>query len=177
MGRDPDNWFDEPDLSEPPRRRATAPRPEAPPPEPEAPGDGRPSTRTTAAIAGAAGLVVVIVVVLLVTGVFESGSSPSTAPTTTAPATTTHPATTTTPAPSHVPVPTQPLAPGDNGTEVATLQRALGRAGYPVGTVDGDYGPATKDAVARFQASENLTADGIAGPQTLAALNAKVNGP
>jgi peptidoglycan hydrolase-like protein with peptidoglycan-binding domain len=37
--------------------------------------------------------------------------------------------------------------------------------------VDGHYGPATQSAVAAFQQSNGLTADGIVGPQTAAAIN------
>jgi peptidoglycan DL-endopeptidase CwlO len=47
---------------------------------------------------------------------------------------------------------------------VAPVQRKLGVA------VDGEYGPITRRAVKRFQASHGLTVDGIVGPQTLAAL-------
>lgn len=67
-------------------------------------------------------------------------------------------------------VPTAPLKPGEKGAEVAKLQRALQRAGYSPGTIDGAYGSATTAAVTRFQQAQNLTADGVAGPKTLAAL-------
>jgi hypothetical protein len=135
------------------------------------------SARTKIAVA-AVGLVAALVVGLLVGGVFDPAGSPQSTPTT-SPTTTTRPktTTTTTPAAAAVPVPTTPLAPGDKGPSVTELQRALARAGYPVGTIDGTYGPATKNAVAQFQASANLTPDGIAGTQTLAALNRKLNGP
>ncbi len=47
---------------------------------------------------------------------------------------------------------------------VAPVQQKLG---VPV---DGAYGPVTRQAVKRFQASHGLVVDGIVGPQTLAAL-------
>jgi peptidoglycan hydrolase-like protein with peptidoglycan-binding domain len=75
----------------------------------------------------------------------------------------------------HAPVspaqaPSQTLAPGDTGSQVEILQRALAALGFPTGTPDGDYGPATQTAVARFQASQGLAQVGAVGPQTLAAL-------
>jgi len=59
---------------------------------------------------------------------------------------------------------------GSQGPKVETLQRALNDQGASL-TVDGDFGPATEQAVRDFQSSQGLTADGIAGPQTLRALN------
>ena len=57
------------------------------------------------------------------------------------------------------------LSPGSEGRQVELLQQALGNV-----TVDGVYGPATEEAVQRFQASRGLTVDGIVGPLTSAAL-------
>jgi peptidoglycan hydrolase-like protein with peptidoglycan-binding domain len=51
-----------------------------------------------------------------------------------------------------------------SGTSVAAIQRALGLS------ADGVYGPRTRAAVRRFQRRHGLTVDGVAGPQTLAAL-------
>ncbi len=62
------------------------------------------------------------------------------------------------------------LREGSSGPKVEALQRALNANGAHL-TVDGDYGPATKAAVKSYQASHGLTADGIAGPNTLRALN------
>jgi peptidoglycan hydrolase-like protein with peptidoglycan-binding domain len=58
-----------------------------------------------------------------------------------------------------------PLAPGVQSTDtVRALQQELGVS------ADGVYGPKTRAAVKRFQRAHGLTADGVAGPQTLAAL-------
>ena len=50
------------------------------------------------------------------------------------------------------------------GSDVAEVQRRLNIA------ADGIFGPATKDAVVRFQRLNNLTADGVVGAQTYRAL-------
>ena len=58
-----------------------------------------------------------------------------------------------------------PLAPGvQSGDSVRALQQKLGI------TADGVYGPRTRAAVKRFQRAHGLAVDGITGPQTLAAL-------
>jgi peptidoglycan hydrolase-like protein with peptidoglycan-binding domain len=67
-------------------------------------------------------------------------------------------------------LPTTTLKPGDTGAQVRALQRALKSLGYPVGKIDGQYGPATKTAVAAFQHAAGLTEDGVVGPKTLNAL-------
>ncbi len=51
-------------------------------------------------------------------------------------------------------------------SRVRSLQRALARAGFSAGPVDGRYGTLTQAAVARFQAAHRLIVDGIAGPVT-----------
>ena len=58
---------------------------------------------------------------------------------------------------------------GDSGPVVQAAQGQLAARGYAV-TVDGAFGPATESAVKSFQASRNLTADGIVGPNTWLAL-------
>jgi hypothetical protein len=58
-----------------------------------------------------------------------------------------------------------PLAPGVQSPDsVRALQQKLGV------TADGVYGPRTRAAVKRFQRSHGLVPDGVAGPRTLAAL-------
>ncbi|MCR5855976.1 N-acetylmuramidase domain-containing protein [Mesorhizobium sp. J428] len=59
---------------------------------------------------------------------------------------------------------------GSKGDAVRDLQTLLRRAGHAI-HVDGDFGPATRDAVRAFQTAAGLDADGIAGPATLAALD------
>ncbi|RST79396.1 peptidoglycan-binding protein [Aquibium carbonis] len=51
------------------------------------------------------------------------------------------------------------------------LQRRLTALGHPL-QVDGRFGAATETAVKAFQRRSKLTADGIAGPRTLAAISA-----
>jgi hypothetical protein len=54
---------------------------------------------------------------------------------------------------------------GSTGEDVKTVQYLVTAHGHPTG-VDGDFGPGTKAAVAAFQSSRNLAADGIVGAQT-----------
>ncbi|HCT80569.1 MAG TPA: peptidase M15 [Micromonosporaceae bacterium] len=60
------------------------------------------------------------------------------------------------------------LSSGMAGEDVRQLQiRVSGYPGYgAVLALDGDYGPATRSAVIRFQQAYGLAADGIAGSQT-----------
>ena len=62
------------------------------------------------------------------------------------------------------------LKQGSKGTQVKTMQTKLKNWGYYSGAVDGVYGAQTKQAVIKFQKKNGLTADGIAGAKTLAAL-------
>jgi Putative peptidoglycan binding domain len=183
---DPDDWFAEPEPVASRRDRAGARA-------------GRPSGRPAAAndeddwtaegtraplrarsrfvdslpdrwvqIAAGAVLVVTLVVGgLALAGVFSGSKPNNTAATTVASSPTTAPTTTTT-APV-VAAPTTTLKPGDTGAQVRALQRALVHLGYSV-KVDGTYGPATTSAVMQFQRASKLTADGVFGAATRAAL-------
>lgn len=55
-------------------------------------------------------------------------------------------------------------------SQVKTVQTKLKNWGYYTGVVDGIYGSKTKSAVVSFQKKNGLTADGIVGPKTAAAL-------
>ncbi len=65
-----------------------------------------------------------------------------------------------------------PLRVGENGAAVEALQRTLNARldPSPALDVDGDYGEATRAAVARFQKANNLPANGVADPATRKAL-------
>lgn len=60
---------------------------------------------------------------------------------------------------------------GNSGTAVRNLQRALNAqlVKYTI-TVDGQFGDNTKRSVQQFQKDKHLTADGVVGPKTAAAL-------
>ncbi len=62
------------------------------------------------------------------------------------------------------------LQTGDRGKEVTTLQQRLKRLGYFNGQINGNFDSATEAAVIRFQKAKGLTADGLVGDQTAAAL-------
>ena len=62
------------------------------------------------------------------------------------------------------------LKKGDRGSEVTRLQTRLKELGYYTKEVDGIYGSSTVAAVKAFQAKNELKADGVAGPATLARL-------
>ncbi|MBS2026868.1 MAG: peptidoglycan-binding protein [Deltaproteobacteria bacterium] len=64
------------------------------------------------------------------------------------------------------------LKQGASGSDVVALQQALTALGYDTGGADGSFGPHTLAAVKQFQAAQGLTADGVVGPMTWAALDA-----
>lgn len=77
----------------------------------------------------------------------------------------------TTPDPANTPTPTALiLRLGTQGDEVKRLQQQLKDHGYYTDAVDGQYGQGTANAVKLFQAQAGLTADGLAGTDTLTAL-------
>ncbi len=192
--RDPgyDDWFDEP---EPPTQEAGRPGrsiydesvedvwvlPEDRPPRRRSSGGreivigGRALSATQVAIVGVSAIVILLAV-LAALGVFNG--SPTATPATTANPPPTHAgststATNTTPA---VQAPTQALQPGDTGSQVKLLQKALAALGYSPGKADGDYGPSTQAAVKQFQTAKGLTVDGVAGAHTIATLQRALSG-
>jgi zinc D-Ala-D-Ala carboxypeptidase len=70
--------------------------------------------------------------------------------------------------PNNTPTPTvMYLRVGSSGDEVKRLQTRLKELGYYAGEVDGQYGQGTATAVKLFQSQHGLTADGLAGTETL----------
>ena len=68
------------------------------------------------------------------------------------------------------------LKQGTKSEAVRTLQQNLKTLGYYTGSVTGNFGPLTKEAVYSFQKANGLSADGIAGEKTLAAVSSKLKG-
>jgi putative chitinase len=62
------------------------------------------------------------------------------------------------------------LRQGSSGPDVTNLQQRLKDLGFDPNGVDGRFGPGTTTALKAFQRSKGLQADGVAGPNTLAAL-------
>jgi len=62
------------------------------------------------------------------------------------------------------------LRSGASGKRVRALQLELAWHGFPSGVVDGRFGPRLAGALRRFQRSEGLFPDGVAGRATLRAL-------
>lgn len=66
------------------------------------------------------------------------------------------------------------LKQGSSGSYVKQVQQKLKNWGYYTGAVDGVFGAKTKAAVIAFQKKNKLTADGIVGAKTFAALGISV---
>lgn len=71
------------------------------------------------------------------------------------------------------------LKTGSTGEAVRKVQQALVDAGFPLPNfgVDGIFGSETKTAVRDFQDASSITIDGLVGPQTMGALDARFSGP
>ena len=65
---------------------------------------------------------------------------------------------------------------GSTGSTVSYIQTALTALDYYDREVTGHYGKYTRDAVREFQRDHNLTADGVCGPATLAAIRTTYSG-
>ncbi|MDY5730270.1 MAG: peptidoglycan-binding protein [Eubacteriales bacterium] len=63
--------------------------------------------------------------------------------------------------------PGESLRLGDTGEAVRALQKRLIELGFLKGSADGSFGPTTQQAIEAFQAENGITADGIAGSETL----------
>ena len=61
------------------------------------------------------------------------------------------------------------------GTSVTQLQTDLKQLGYYYGSITGNFGDKTEDAVKEFQKDKGLPADGVAGSRTLAAVKAAID--
>ena len=59
---------------------------------------------------------------------------------------------------------------GSSGAHVKALQMLLNCNGYSCGSVDGDFGPNTENAVKAFQKAKNLSQDGAVGQNTWTAI-------
>ncbi len=68
------------------------------------------------------------------------------------------------------------LKKGDSNASVKAMQQTLISLGYLSGTADGVFGNLTYKAVKEFQKANALSADGVAGSQTIAALNSAIAG-
>ena len=141
-------------------------------------GPGGPRDRRPLLIGAAAALVLILLgvgVARLVSGGDDDEAATTTETVTTTaqqtePATTAAETATTAAVTSTVPEDVT-LQEGDSGEEVMALQEALAALGYDVGEPDGAFGPATTEAVKQFQADSGIPADGVAGPQTIKAIN------
>ena len=65
---------------------------------------------------------------------------------------------------------------GTRSEAVRQMQKDLKQLGYYTGSVTGNFGNLTKEAVYNFQRANNLSADGIAGAKTLAKIASELAG-
>lgn len=68
------------------------------------------------------------------------------------------------------------LKKGHSGNRVAAMQTKLKALGYDPGPADGKFGDKTEAAVKKFQTDKRLAVDGVAGNQTLGALDTACQG-
>jgi hypothetical protein len=133
-------------------------------------------TLTTAQLAIiAASVLALVFAILAAAGVFNSKAAAPPEPTQKQVTVTVSTSTPTNALPT-TQAPAQTLAPGDTGSQVKVLQRALAGLGFSAGKPDGDYGPSTQSAVESFQAAHGLAQDGVVGQQTLNALQKALSG-
>lgn len=66
---------------------------------------------------------------------------------------------------------TQFIGPGSRGAEVSALQQYLSQKGFYSGTISGNYGSFTEQAVRAYQSAHGISPLGYVGPSTRAALN------
>jgi murein L,D-transpeptidase YcbB/YkuD len=83
---------------------------------------------------------------------------------------------------AHAPAGHGTLKDGAHGEKVTALQTDLAKLGFTDAHgrslhPDGDFGPGTKAAVEKFQRAHGLTADGVAGPKTLDAVQKAAHPP
>ncbi|MCB9772211.1 MAG: peptidoglycan-binding protein [Candidatus Omnitrophica bacterium] len=63
----------------------------------------------------------------------------------------------------------------NSSPSVTQIQKALKKAGYYNGNIDGKMGAKTQDAIMKFQKEHGLKADGKVGPMTWSELKANTN--
>lgn len=66
-------------------------------------------------------------------------------------------------------------AEGDTGSMVLWIQESLKELDYYKGELSGHYGSKTKEAVRKFQRDHDISADGVAGPKTIAKLTEEIS--